>query len=98
MLFSELPLDPKLLKGIEALGFKSPTPVQEATIGTLIEQDQDLIGLAQTGTGKTAAFGLPMIEKINRKKSNVQGLVIAPTRELCVQISNDFKSFSKFIP
>ncbi|MEC8287138.1 MAG: DEAD/DEAH box helicase, partial [Bacteroidota bacterium] len=98
MLFSELPLNPKLLKGIEALGFKSPTPVQEATIGTLIEQDQDLIGLAQTGTGKTAAFGLPMIEKINVKKSNVQGLVIAPTRELCVQISNDFKSFSKFIP
>ena len=98
MLFSELPLNPKLLKGIEALGFKSPTPVQEATIGTLIEQDQDLIGLAQTGTGKTAAFGLPMIEKINRKKSIVQGLVIAPTRELCVQISNDFKSFSKFIP
>ncbi len=76
MLFSELPLNPKLLKGIEALGFKSPTPVQEATIGTLIEQDQDLIGLAQTGTGKTAAFGLPMIEKINIKNSNVQGLVL----------------------
>ena len=98
MLFSELPLNPKLLKGIEALGFKSPTPVQEATIGTLIEKDRDLIGLAQTGTGKTAAFGLPMIEKINVKNSNVQGLIIAPTRELCVQISNDFKSFSKFIP
>ena len=94
MLFTDLPLNPNILKGIAELGFENPTPVQEATIGELIEEERDLIGLAQTGTGKTAAFGLPMIEKIDLKSKNVQGLVIAPTRELCVQISNDFKAFS----
>ena len=98
MLFTDLPLNPNILKGIAELGFEKPTPVQEATIGKLIEEERDLIGLAQTGTGKTAAFGLPMIEKIDLKSKNVQGLVIAPTRELCVQISNDFKAFSKYIP
>ena len=97
MLFSELPLKPELLKAIEELGFTQPTQVQEKSIPLLIEEDRDLIGLAQTGTGKTAAFGLPMIHRIDVKKNIVQGLVIAPTRELCVQISNDFKAFSKFI-
>ena len=97
MLFTELPLKPDLLKGIEALGFTQPTPVQKEAIPVLITEQKDLIGLAQTGTGKTAAFGLPMIQRIDVKKNIVQGLVIAPTRELCVQISNDFKAFSKFI-
>lgn len=97
MLFTELPLKPDLLKGIEALGFTQPTPVQEEAIPVLITEQKDLIGLAQTGTGKTAAFGLPMIQRIDVKINIVQGLVIAPTRELCVQISNDFKAFSKFI-
>ena len=97
MLFSELPLDPNILKGIEALGFTSPTPVQQESIPLLIRENRDLIGLAQTGTGKTAAFGLPMIHKIDVNKKIVQGLVIAPTRELCVQISNDFKDYSTFI-
>ena len=97
MLFSELPLDPKILKGIEALGFTSPTPVQQESIPLLIRENRDLIGLAQTGTGKTAAFGLPMIHKIDVNKKIVQGLVIAPTRELCVQISNDFKDYSTFV-
>ena len=97
MLFSELPLDPNILKGIEALGFTSPTPVQQESIHLLIRENRDLIGLAQTGTGKTAAFGLPMIHKIDVNKKIVQGLVIAPTRELCVQISNDFKDYSTFV-
>ena len=97
MLFSELSLKPDLLKGVEAIGFTQPTPVQQEVIPILIREDKDLIGLAQTGTGKTAAFGLPMIHRIDVKKNLVQGLVIAPTRELCVQISNDFKAFSKFI-
>ena len=97
MQFSDLPLDSNILKGVEALGFTSPTPVQEESIPLLINEDRDLIGLAQTGTGKTAAFGLPMIQKIDVSKNIVQGLVIAPTRELCVQISNDFKDFSKFV-
>ena len=95
MLFNDLPLNPNLLKGIEDLGFTSPTPVQEAAILRLIIEDRDLIGLAQTGTGKTAAFGLPMIHRIDIKNKSVQGLVIAPTRELCVQIAKDFKAFSK---
>ena len=95
MLFNDLPLNPNLLKGIEDLGFTSPTPVQEAAILRLIIEDRDLIGLAQTGTGKTAAFGLPMIHRIDVKNKSVQGLVIAPTRELCVQIAKDFKAFSK---
>ena len=95
MLFTDLPLNPNLLKGIEDLGFTSPTPVQEASILQLIIEDRDLIGLAQTGTGKTAAFGLPMIHRIDINNKSVQGLVIAPTRELCVQIAKDFKAFSK---
>ena len=97
MLFSELPLDPNILKGIEALGFTTPTPVQQESIPLLIRENTDLVGLAQTGTGKTAAFGLPMIHKIDVNKKIVQGLVIAPTRELCVQISNDFKDYSTFV-
>ena len=97
MLFSELQLDSNILKGIEALGFTTPTPVQQKTIPLLIKENRDLIGLAQTGTGKTAAFGLPMIQKIDINKKIVQGLVIAPTRELCVQISNDFKDYSTFV-
>ncbi|MBD00999.1 MAG: ATP-dependent RNA helicase [Crocinitomicaceae bacterium] len=97
MLFSELQLDPNILKGIEALGFTTPTPVQQESIPLLIKENRDLIGLAQTGTGKTAAFGLPMIHKVDVNKKIVQGLVIAPTRELCVQISNDFKDYSTFV-
>ena len=97
MQFSDLPLDSNILKGVEALGFTSPTPVQEESIPLLIQENRDLIGLAQTGTGKTAAFGLPMIHKIDVNKKIVQGLVIAPTRELCVQISNDFKDYSTFV-
>jgi ATP-dependent RNA helicase DeaD len=97
MLFSELPLDPNILKGIEALGFTTPTPVQQESIPLLVKENRDLIGLAQTGTGKTAAFGLPMIHKIDVNNKIVQGLVIAPTRELCVQISNDFKDYSTFV-
>ena len=93
MLFNDLPLNPNLLKGIEDLGFTSPTPVQEAAILRLIIEDRDLIGLAQTGTGKTAAFGLPMIHRIDIKNKSVQGLVIAPTRELCVQIAKILKLF-----
>ena len=73
MLFSELPLKPELLKAVEELGFSQPTPVQEKSIPLLIKEDKDLIGLAQTGTGKTAAFGLPMIHRIDVKKNIVQG-------------------------
>ena len=75
MLFSELKLDSNIIKGIEALGFTTPTPVQQESIPLLIKENRDLIGLAQTGTGKTAAFGLPMIHKIDVNKKIVQGLL-----------------------
>lgn len=95
--FNELGLSPNLLQGIEALGFKTPTPIQEQIIPSFLSSTNDLIGLAQTGTGKTAAYGLPLIEQIDINNHNVQVLILAPTRELCVQISNDLLDYSKFI-
>jgi ATP-dependent RNA helicase DeaD len=95
--FSELGLSPNLLQGIEALGFKTPTPIQEQIIPSFLSSTNDLIGLAQTGTGKTAAYGLPLIEQIDISNNNVQVLILAPTRELCVQISNDLQDYSRFI-
>ena len=97
MTFIELDLHPEILRGIEELGFVNPTPIQEQSIPQLLEGKRDLVGLAQTGTGKTAAFGLPMLQNIDFSNKKVQGLVVAPTRELCVQIANDYKLFSKFI-
>jgi len=88
-------LSPNLLKGIEALGYEKPTPIQEKIIPLVLETEKDIIGLAQTGTGKTAAFGLPVIEQIDFKNKTVQALVLAPTRELCIQISKDLQNLSK---
>jgi len=96
--FNELGLSPNLLKGIEALGFTNPTPIQEKIIPIVFETENDIVGLAQTGTGKTAAFGLPIIEQIDVKNKSVQSLILAPTRELCIQISKDLENFSKFLP
>jgi len=79
------------------LGFTEPTPIQKETIPFLIEKEQDLIALAQTGTGKTAAFGLPIIEKVDVKKNLPQAIILCPTRELCLQITKDFESFSKYV-
>lgn len=88
MKFSELGLSPELLKSIEAMGFEEATPIQEQTI-PLGLQGLDVIGQAQTGTGKTAAFGLPMLEKIDRNNRAIQGLIIAPTRELAIQTQEE---------
>lgn len=88
MKFTELGLSPELLKSIEAMGFEEATPIQEQTI-PLGLQGLDVIGQAQTGTGKTAAFGLPMLEKIDRNNRAIQGLVIAPTRELAIQTQEE---------
>lgn len=96
MKFSEIGLSDELLSGLNDLGFEKPTQIQEEAIPQLLESNRDLVGLAQTGTGKTAAFGLPMIEKVDFSKGHVQALVIAPTRELCVQISRDIQNFSKY--
>lgn len=94
--FKDLGLNEDLLKGIEELGFINPTPIQLQAIPQLISADSDLLGLAQTGTGKTAAFGLPLLEKIDIEKNIIQGIIICPTRELCLQITEDLKKFSKY--
>ncbi|MGE7365723.1 DEAD/DEAH box helicase [Desemzia incerta] len=94
MKFSELGLTPELLKAIERMGFEEATPIQEQTIPLAIE-GKDVIGQAQTGTGKTAAFGLPMLQKIDNTNKNVQGLVIAPTRELAIQTQEELFRLSR---
>jgi len=94
--FQEMGLSEALLQGIGALGFETPTPIQEQVIPVALQSDDDLVALAQTGTGKTAAFGLPLIQRINPAERNVQALVLCPTRELCVQVANDLANYSKF--
>lgn len=96
-LFNELGLNEKILQAIDEMGFKSPTPIQQQAIPIVIDGETDLIGLAQTGTGKTAAFGLPMLHLIDTSLKKPQALVLCPTRELCLQITNDLKNFSKYM-
>ncbi len=98
MTFEQTGLKPELLRAISEMGFEQPTPIQEKTIPHLIENDNDLVALAQTGTGKTAAFGLPLLHNVDLSNKSVQALVLCPTRELCLQISRDLESFSKFLP
>jgi ATP-dependent RNA helicase DeaD len=98
MTFEETGLKPEILKAIAEMGFVNPTPIQEQTISHLISSTQDLVALAQTGTGKTAAFGLPVIHNISMQIKEVQSLILCPTRELCLQITRDMDKFSKFIP
>jgi ATP-dependent RNA helicase DeaD len=95
--FENLGLQEPLLKGIQDLGFIAPTPIQEKAIPVLLGGDRDFVGLAQTGTGKTAAFGLPLLQQIDIKQRHPQGLILCPTRELCLQITNDLKNFSKHL-
>ncbi len=95
--FNTLGLSPNLMKGVESLGFTEPTPIQEQIIPLFFENNKDIVGLAQTGTGKTAAFGLPIIEQIDIQNTSTQALIIAPTRELCMQLSKDLQSFSKYM-
>ncbi len=94
--FGELGLNEQLLKSVEELGFTQPTPIQEKSIPVLLSGTKDLIGLAQTGTGKTAAFGLPLLQLIDTSKKFPQALVICPTRELCLQIVNEVEIFKKY--
>ena len=96
--FSQLGLAQPLLQAIEELGFESPTPVQEQTIPLFLAKQNDILALAQTGTGKTAAFGLPLIQHINPKLKLPQALVLSPTRELCMQIATDLKNYGKYVP
>ncbi|RRN77351.1 DEAD/DEAH box helicase [Pseudoxanthomonas sp. SGD-10] len=93
--FNELGIRHDIVNAITELGFTNPTPIQESAIPVLLSGSNDFVGLAQTGTGKTAAFGLPLLELIDNTKNHPQALVLCPTRELCLQISNDLKKFSK---
>ncbi|NML23232.1 DEAD/DEAH box helicase [Pseudoflavitalea sp. G-6-1-2] len=96
--FDALGLDARLVQATDALGYKNPTPIQEQAIPVLLSGTKDLVGLAQTGTGKTAAFGLPLLHLIDEKQKFPQALVVCPTRELCLQIVNEMEQFKQFIP
>lgn len=96
--FEELGVSEPLRKAIEDLGFETPMPVQERVIPRLLGDAKDIIALAQTGTGKTAAFGLPLLQRIDPYNTRPQALILAPTRELCLQIGSDLADFSKYIP
>ena len=98
MTFSELGLDANLIKATDALGFVNPTLIQEKAIPVLLNGTKDLIGLAQTGTGKTAAFGLPLLQLVDASQRYPQALVVCPTRELCMQIVTEIEGFKKFMP
>lgn len=97
MTFKDLGLKEELNKAVEDLGFEQAMPIQEKAIPTILYNDVNLIALAQTGTGKTAAFGLPILNKIDTEIDHTQALIICPTRELCIQIANDCKKFAKYI-
>ena len=94
--FKDLGLNEDLLHAITDLGFETPSDVQAKAIPILLEKDTDLVALAQTGTGKTAAFGFPMLQKINVDSRTTQGLILSPTRELCLQITNELKLYGKY--
>ena len=97
MTFEELGLKSEVLKSLQELGFEAPTPIQEKAIPYLLGENSDFVGLAQTGTGKTAAFGLPLINNIENHAKTPQGLVICPTRELCLQIAKDLETYSNHL-
>lgn len=96
--FEELGVMPALLRAVADLGFENPMPVQEQVIPELLGDNRDLVALAQTGTGKTAAFGLPLLQLIDSSRRVPQALVLAPTRELCLQIAGDLADFAKYMP
>lgn len=98
MKFDQLGLKPTIQQALDKMGFLEPTPIQERTIPFLLDQKKDLVANAQTGTGKTAAFGLPILEQINQDSFEIQALILSPTRELALQIAKDMETFSEFLP
>lgn len=86
-----------MIKAIDEIGYESPMPIQEEVIPYLLGQGNDVIALAQTGTGKTAAYGLPLLQKVKKDKDGVQAVILSPTRELCLQIADDLKDYSKYL-
>ncbi|MGY8987268.1 MAG: DEAD/DEAH box helicase [Flavobacteriales bacterium] len=97
MTFSEIGLNNDILKAITDLGFETPTPIQQEAIPFVLDEETDLIALAQTGTGKTAAFGLPVIQKIDSDRNQTQAIILCPTRELCLQITKDIETYAKYL-
>ncbi len=95
--FKKIGVNKNIDKGLSELGFEAPTPIQEKVIPMLLEGQGDLISLAQTGTGKTAAFGVPLVQLTNSGSNKTQALVLCPTRELCVQVARDLKSFARHV-
>ena len=95
MTFQELGVREDLLRAITDLGYESPMPVQERVIPHLLNEESDVVALAQTGTGKTAAFGLPLLQRTSTATTTVQALILDPTRELCLQTANDLTDYSK---
>src|SRR5699024_8772479 len=95
--FTEIGLNLDLVKAVEEMGFEQASEIQEKVIPLLLENDTDLIGLAQTGTGKTAAFGLPLLQKTNLDSKKTQGLILSPTRELCLQITKELQNYARYI-
>jgi ATP-dependent RNA helicase DeaD len=95
--FEELGVSGEILRAIQEMGYVSPMPVQEKVIPYLLGHNNDVVALAQTGTGKTAAYGLPVLQKIDTNRTDVQAVIMAPTRELCLQITDDLKDYSKYI-
>lgn len=98
MTFQELGVRDDLLRAITEMGFETPMPVQQKVIPILLGDHRDVVALAQTGTGKTAAFGLPVIQRIDTQRNVPQALVLAPTRELCLQIAADLADMAKYTP
>ena len=95
--FEALGLNEQLVQAITEMGFETPTPIQEKAIPVLLSGTTDFVGLAQTGTGKTAAFGLPLLHLIDVSQKHPQALIVCPTRELCLQICNDLMNFKKHV-
>ena len=96
--FKATGLEDNVLRAIRDLGFEEPTPIQAKTIPFVLQESRDMIALAQTGTGKTAAFGLPLVQCIVAQDRWVQALILCPTRELCLQIAGDLDAFAKHLP
>lgn len=95
--FAEAGLRSEILQAIEEMGFEKPTPIQQKAIPALLEDNRNLIALAQTGTGKTAAFGLPLIQKLDPQARKPQAIILSPTRELCIQIHKELEKYSKYL-
>ena len=96
--FEELGVCEEIRRAIEEMGFAEPMPVQEEVIPYLLGNQNDVIALAQTGTGKTAAFGIPVLQRIDPDRKETQALILSPTRELCLQIADDVRDFAKYLP